>query len=111
MSARQPTRFLPTKPAQIFAAWLLIKMVIDRRVSNYDPSLPIAFHCPQCKKTNRLRGGEAEKQTPKDFLSRFLSFKCPGCQTMLKAKLDQTHWVNDAAGQKSVFVLDRIEFA
>jgi hypothetical protein len=41
----------------------------------------------------------------------FLAFKCPGCQTMLKAKLDQTHWVNDAAGQKSVFVLDRIEFA
>jgi len=30
---------------------------------------------------------------------------------MIKANLDHTHWVNDASGRKSVFVLDRIEFA
>jgi len=30
---------------------------------------------------------------------------------MIKANLDHTHWVNDAAGHKSVFVLDRVEFA
>jgi hypothetical protein len=30
---------------------------------------------------------------------------------MLKAKLDQAHWVNDSSGQKSVFTLDRIEVA
>ena len=80
-------------------------------MSNYDPSLPVAFHCPQCKHTHRLRGGEAEGQTPKDFLPKFLAFRCPGCQTMLKANLGQTHWVNDASDRRSVFVLDRIEFA
>jgi len=85
--------------------------VIVSCVSNYDPSLPISFHCPNCKQTHRLRGGEAEKQTPKDLLPRLLAFKCPGCQMMIKANLDHTHWVNDASGRKSVFVLDRIEFA
>ena len=89
----------------------MIEHVIDGGVSDYDPSLPVAFHCPHCKQTHRLKGGEAEKQTPKDFLPRFLSFRCPGCRTVLKGKLDHAHWVNDASGRKSVFVLDRIEFA
>ncbi len=80
-------------------------------MDSYDLSLPVSFHCPQCKQTHRLRGGEAEKQTPKEFLPRFLQFKCPGCQTMLKASLDQAHWVNDASGRKSVFVLDQIDLA
>jgi hypothetical protein len=80
-------------------------------VSSYDLSLPVSFHCPHCRATQRLSGGEAEKQTPKDILPKFLSFKCPGCQTLLKAKLDQTHWVSDASGKNSVFVLDRLELA
>jgi hypothetical protein len=80
-------------------------------VINYDISLPVAFHCPHCNQTHRLGGGEAEKQTPKDFLPSFLSFRCPRCQTVLKANLGQSHWVNDASDRKSVFVLDRIELA
>ena len=43
--------------------------VIEWAVSIYDPSLPVAFHCPQCKKNQQLRGGEAEKQTPAYFSS------------------------------------------
>ena len=85
--------------------------MIDRAVSNYDLSLPVSFHCPECKKTHRLRGDDAEKQTPRDVLPKLLTFRCPGCQTMLKAKIDQAHWVNDASGRKSVFVLDQAEFA
>jgi phage FluMu protein Com len=80
-------------------------------VPNYDPELPIGFHCPHCKKNHQLRGGEAEKQTPPEFLPTFLSFKCPGCQTMLKSRVEQGHWVKDMSGRKSVYVLDRTGFA
>ena len=91
----------------LFAAWLVIKVVIDRRVSNFDPTLPVSFYCPQCKQKQRLRGEEV--QSPKHL--SLLSFACPGCQAKLKANVDQSHWVNDATGRKSVFVLDRIELA
>ena len=80
-------------------------------VTNYDPMLPVAFHCSQCRKSFRLKGEEAANQTPAALLPGFLSFKCPGCQALLKADLNQAHWVSDASGRQSVFVLDRIQMA
>ena len=77
----------------------------------YDPELPVSFHCPQCKKNQQLRGGEAEKQTPSELLPQWLSFKCPACQTVLKAPVAQGHWLKDMSGQKSLYVLDRTEIA
>jgi len=78
-------------------------------VTIYEPSLPISFHCPRCKASSKLLGGEAEKQTPPQLAPQFLSFRCPGCQTLLKAKIEQGHWLKNMTGQKSVYVLDRIE--
>ena len=77
----------------------------------YDPALPVSFHCPNCKKRYQLRASYAEQQTPKEFLPQFLSFQCPGCRTMIKAKVEQGHWLNDMSGQRSVYVLDQIDFA
>jgi hypothetical protein len=77
----------------------------------YDLELPISFHCPNCKKKHQLRAGEAEKQTPPNLLPDILSFKCPGCQSMLKAKVGQGHWLKDMSGRKSAYVLDQAEFA
>jgi endogenous inhibitor of DNA gyrase (YacG/DUF329 family) len=77
----------------------------------YELSLPVSFHCPQCKKNFQLKGGEAEKQTPREFLPQVLSFKCPGCQTPLKAMVEQGHWLKDMSGQKSAYVLDRVDCA
>ena len=80
-------------------------------MSQYDPELPVSFHCPHCKKSHRLNGGEAEKQTPPKLLPQFLSFKCPTCQTVLKASIAQGHWLKDMTGRKSMYVLDRTELA
>ena len=95
-----------------------IKTIADRwkfrvkfGVPIYDPDLPVSLHCPQCKKKQQLRGSEAEKQTPPEFLPQWLSFKCPACQTVLKAPVAQGHWLKDMSGQKSLYVLDRTELA
>lgn len=77
----------------------------------YNPALPVSFHCPQCKKSHQLNGGEAEKQTPPEFLPQFLSFKCPGCQTVVKASVQQGHWLKDISGRMYLYVLDRTELA
>ncbi|HTV40432.1 MAG TPA: hypothetical protein VMF08_07650 [Candidatus Sulfotelmatobacter sp.] len=78
---------------------------------SYDPSLPIVFDCPQCKKRGKLRGGEAEHQTPKDFLPRILSFHCPTCQARIKVEVDNGRWLEDVAGQKVEFVLANAQLA
>jgi predicted RNA-binding Zn-ribbon protein involved in translation (DUF1610 family) len=78
---------------------------VEFGVPIYDPELPVSFHCPQCGKDYQLRGGEAEKQTPRDFLPNLLSFRCPGCQTVLKARIASGHWINDGAGKPTVFAL------
>ncbi|SRR5258706_11966197 len=80
-------------------------------VTTYDPKLPISFHCSNCKRGHQLRGEEAAKQTPLNLVPQFLSFKCPGCQTVLKARVEQGHWVNDMSGRKSSYVLDQTEIA
>jgi hypothetical protein len=86
-------------------------MCVKSGVPTYDPELPIGFHCPNCKKRQQLRAGEAQRQTSPQLLPMFLSFKCPGCQMMLKVKVEQGHWLNDMSGRKSVYVLDQTEIA
>jgi len=86
-------------------------MAIMDGMNKYDPSLPVSFNCPQCHKDWQLRGGEAEKQTPADFLPAILSFKCPGCQTVLKAKVANGRWMSDAAGRSAVFALGGVDLA
>lgn len=78
---------------------------------SYDSSLPVEFNCPQCKKRGRLRGGEAERQTPKEFLPGYLCFRCPACQTVIKAPTAKGRWQSGARGQKIVFVLRDTDYA
>ena len=68
-------------------------------VSIYDPELPVSFHCPHCKRSRQLGGGDAEKQTPQDLLPQLLSFKCSGCRTVLKALVAQGHWLKDMSAE------------
>jgi hypothetical protein len=82
---------------------------IKSGVPIYDPSLPVSFHCPECKKNYQLKGSEAEKQTPPELLPQFLSFQCPGCRTVLKANVEQGHWRKDMSDRKSVYILNRTE--
>src|SRR5882724_6848394 len=91
-NSTQPAEYAEYKRTllkRIFAARCELKIVIDSAVTNYHLALPVSFHCPECKKTHRLRGDEAEKQTPRDELPIFLTFRCPGCQTMVKARIEQ----------------------
>jgi phage terminase large subunit GpA-like protein len=76
----------------------------------YDPSLPVGFCCPHCGKNGKLRGGEAEHQTPKEFLPQFLRFLCPTCQQPIKALVTEGRWQNDSAGQ-NIFFLNKTDYA
>jgi ribosomal protein L37AE/L43A len=79
--------------------------------NTYDLSLPVVFDCPQCGKPGKLRGGEAQLQTPKEFLPQILSFQCPACQTKIKARVDSGHWLRDAAGRQFEFFLKNAQLA